>query len=350
MLRIAALVLVLLLFPAAASARVPDDWLGVAADGPLIDFDEAYAGEWALMADSGASSARVAFYWTQGQPLGPGAVDFTAYDRPVLRAARAGMTILPVVFSTPGWARRNPSAAASPPRDPADYAAFVAELARRYGPKGSFWTEHPDVPRRPIRAWQLWNEPNLKGYWSRQPFAGGYVKLLRAARRALRKVDPRARVVLAGLPNGWQALREIYEAGGKKAFDAVAIHPYTAKPARLPQYLRAVRVVMGRFDDRRTRLWVTELSWPAAKGRAADPIGIATTDAGQAKRLTAGLRVLAKNRRKLRIERVYWYTWLSRPTPDSVFAWSGLRRLEGDTLTPTPALAAFRKVAKQLKG
>ncbi len=157
-------------------------------------------------------------------------------------------------------------------------------------------------------------------------------------------------MVLAGLPNGWQALREIYKAGGKKAFDAVAIHPYTAKPARLPQYLRAVRVVMGRFDDRRKPLWVTELSWPAAKGRAPDPIGIATTDAGQAKRLTTGLRVLAKNRRKLRIERVYWYTWLSRPTADSVFAWSGLRRLEGDMLTPTPAFAAFRKVAKQLKG
>jgi hypothetical protein len=226
----------------------------------------------------------------------------------------------------------------------------VAELARRYGPDGSFWAEHPDVPRRPIRAWQLWNEPNLRGYWSRQPFAAGYVRLLKTARRALRKVDPGARVVLAGLPNGWVALREIYEAGGRKAFDAVAIHPYTAKPWRLPQYLRAARLVMHRFDDRRKPLWVTELSWPAAKGRANDPIGISTTDEGQAKRLTRGLQTLAKHRRKLRIERVYWYTWLSVGSPDSVFAWSGLRRLEGDTLTPTPAYAAFRKVASRLKG
>ena len=37
--------------------------------------------------------------------------------------------------------------------------------------------------------------------------------------------------MLAGLPNeSWIALRKVYKAGGRGAFDAVALHPYTGKP------------------------------------------------------------------------------------------------------------------------
>ena len=172
---------------------------------------------------------------------------------------------------------------------------------RRYGPAGSLWAEHPEVRARPIRAWQLWNEPNLRGYWSQQPFAKGYVRLLKVARAALRAADRRALAILAGLPNGWDALRRIYQAGGRRYFDAVAIHPYTARADRVPRYVLAARRVMRRFGDRRKPVWVTEISWPAAKGRATDPIGIATDDRGQARRLRRGLTALAAARRRLRV-------------------------------------------------
>ncbi len=350
-LALALLLCLALTAPAAAATKVPRNWIGVAVDGPVIDSADAYAAEWPLMADSGAGSARVAFYWSQGQPSGPGAVDFSVYDGPVLRAADAGLDLLPVVVATPEWARSDPANPASPPRDPADYAAFLGALVERYGPKGSLWSEHPEVPRRPVRNWQVWNEPNLPGYWSQKPFAKGYVRLLKAARKALRGADPGARVILAGLPNGWEPLRQIYKAGGRPAFDAVAIHPYTAKPARLPDYLRAVRRVMRTFGDRKKPVWVTELSWPAAKGRAKDPIGISTTDKGQAERLAIGLKGLARYRKELRLDRVFWYTWLSVGSKDSVFSWSGLRRVdEGGGIVSTPAFGTFRKTARQLTG
>jgi hypothetical protein len=32
-----------------------------------------------------------------------------------------------------------------------DYTAYLEALVRRYGPRGSFWDERPDVPRRPLR-------------------------------------------------------------------------------------------------------------------------------------------------------------------------------------------------------
>jgi hypothetical protein len=334
---------------APAGAAIPRDWLGVTADGPLIEAADEHAGEWPLIAASGATSVRIAFRWHAGQPLGPGAVDFGGYDAPVLAAARQGLGVLPVVFSTPLWARRHPANEASPPRDPVDYASFITALVHRYGPRGSLWTEHPEVRARPIRAWQLWNEPNLPGYWSQQPFAKGYVRLLKVARAALRAADPRALAVLAGLPNGWDALRRIYRAGGRRYFDAVAIHPYTARADRVPRYVLAARRVMHRFGDRRKPVWVTEMSWPAARGRAEDPIGIATDDRGQARRLRRGLTALAAARRRLRVRRVYWYTWLSAESSASVFAWSGLRRIHEGAVVSTPALAAFRAMARRLR-
>jgi hypothetical protein len=334
---------------APAGAAVPRDWLGVAADGPLIESADEHAAEWPRIAASGAASVRIAFYWHEGQPVGPGAVDFSAYDAPVLAAAREGLGVLPVVFLTPQWARRVPGDAASPPRDPADYAAFLTALVGRYGPRGSLWAEHPEVHARPIRAWQLWNEPNLRGYWSQQPFAKRYVQLLRAARGALRAADGGARAILAGLPNGWDALRRIYRAGGRRFFDAAAIHPYTARPDRVPRFVLEARRVMRRFGDRRKPVWVTEMSWPAAKGRAHDPIGIATDDRGQARRLRRGLTALAAARRRLLVRRVYWYTWLSAESSESVFAWSGLRRLHDGAVVSTPALRAFRATARILR-
>ena len=349
--RLTTLAILLCLGAAApASAGVPRDWLGVAVDGPVIEAGADHAAEWPLMASNGVTTARVAFYWTQGQPLAPGSVDFATYDTAVLAAAHEGIGVLPVVFGTPEWARLDPGDAASPPRDPAAYARFLSALAGRYGPQGSLWAEHPEVSPRPVRAWQMWNEPNLKGFWSRQPFAARYVALIKAARAALKAADPGSRAILAGLPNGWAALRQIYQAGGRRAFDAAAIHPYTARPDRVPRFLREARRVMRRFGDRRKPLWVTEMSWPAAKGRAPDPIGIATTDRGQARRLRSGLIALAKARRKLRVARVYWYTWLSAPSDQTVFSWSGLRRLRSDgSVVSAPALQAFRVTARRLR-
>lgn len=343
-------ILLCLALTAPAAAQVPRDWLGVAVDGPVIESGDQYAGEWPMMARNGVTSVRVAFYWTQGQRLGPGAVDFAAYDPVVLAAAGAGLTVLPVVFSTPRWARADPDDAAAPPRDAADYANFLTALVGRYGPDGSLWAEHPELAPRPIRAWQLWNEPNLSGYWSQQPFAAGYVALLKASRAALKAADPGAKAILAGLPNGWAALRQIYRAGGRQGFDAAAIHPYTARPESVPRFLREARRVMRRFGDRRKPLWVTEVSWPAAKGKVRDPIGIATDERGQARRLARGLSELARFRERLRIARVYWYTWLSAESTQSVFAWSGLRRLRADgTVVSARSLRAFRRAAQRLR-
>ena len=72
-----------------------------------------------------------------------------------------------MVTAAPRWARKYPGKAGSPPKRVADYTAYLSALAKRYGPKGTFWSENPTVPKRPIREWQIWNEPNLPYQWAR---------------------------------------------------------------------------------------------------------------------------------------------------------------------------------------
>ena len=257
----------------------------------------------------------------------------------------------------PGHARlggaATPATPASPPRDPEDFARLLTALVARYGPNGSLWAEHPEVSRQPIRAWQIWNEPNLTRYWNVAPWAPSYVALLKRADRALKAADPGSKTVLAGLPNeSWKAVAAIYDAGARGAFDIVALHPYTGKPEERRQDR----------EDRPARDGAPRRRQAAGLGHRALVAGGAGQDAA-ARRLrddragpgapAQGRAAAARRRsaRKLRIGRVYWYTWLSAEgITDSAFDYSGLRRLRGGQLHDAPSLAVFTRLARRLQG
>jgi hypothetical protein len=339
--------LALLAAPAqAAERKVPQGWLGVTVDGP-VQADT--AAEWDAMVAAGVETARVAVRWNELQPVAGAPADFTALDAVVAAAASRGLELLPVVQGTPAWATFGDHT--TPPADPATFAAFMRALVARYGPDGTLWAERPDVRRIPIRAWQIWNEPNLTRYWSQQPFARSYVALLRAAYAAVHDADPGATVVLAGLPNeSWTALKRVYRAGGAGHFDAVALHPYTRRPRDVVRTVQYGRRVMRKHGDRKVPIWVTELSWPAAKGKVPNPVGFEVGDKGQAAKLGAALVRLKAARSRLGIGRVFWYTWLSAERGPSAFDWSGLRRVRAGRTVSAPALAVFRRLARRFEG
>src|SRR3954447_6991479 len=188
--------------PSAASAavrKVPPGWLGVVADGPLTESAFGSPEEWNRLARSGAEWVRPALSWREVQPSGAAGANSAVPDAVVRAAAARGLGVLPVVQGTPDWAGVNRGAPGPPPRPPAASARVLALLVARYGPSGSFWAERPEVARRPIRAWQIWNEPNITRYWNVASWAPPYVKLLKAAHAALRQADPGAKTVLAGL-------------------------------------------------------------------------------------------------------------------------------------------------------
>lgn len=356
--------LLALVLPASAAARsVPRGFYGAVYDGAVTKASPAVQdAQFARMAKAGVESVRTVFSWADAQPVQGGATDFSATDEAVALAARHGMSLLPVVIYAPPWARIDATDPASPPADPAAYAEYLRELASRYGSSGTFWAQHPELPRRPLLYWEVWNEPHLTLYWNDSRWQEGYGALLRAAHTALRQADRHSRVVLAGLTGtSWDALQSLYERGKVKGqFDVAALQTYTGSARHLLLAVHLFRKVLARHGAARMPLWLTEMGWPAAKGRVHVPSyqrTIATNDKGMAKRLTAGYNLIARERRarNARVSRAYWYSWSSpyRPSSDpgtGIFRYSGLFRFNGGAFKREPAFTAYVRSARKHEG
>jgi hypothetical protein len=343
---------------AAARRQVPRGFLGVDVGGPILSSAVNADAEFAAMARAGAESQRLPLYWPDMEPAPDRPIDFSNSDRLIGAAAAHGLRSLPTVLLTPSWAARDPGNPASPPREPAAYGAFLTALAQRYGPRGAFWAAHPELTPTPVRDWQIWNEPAQGRYWSEQPFAHGYVALLRAARAGLRTADPGARITLAALNSAanftsWSSLESVYRAGGRGLFDEVAVNPFTARPSNVVRTVELLRQVMTRHGDGHRPIVLSEVSWPSAAGhRLRQSVGgIVVSERGEAERLAQVVPLVAAARRRLRISGFYWYTWLSPPLGSTdAFDYSGLRRQSGRGIVTKPALAAYRAAARHLEG
>ncbi len=347
-----AVLVVALALPAAAGAAVPRDFFGAMANGPLDRPDFDLASESAQMRSAGVRSERMEISWDLAEPS-RGQYALALYDRKVLAAATAGIDVLALVVRSPAWAAAQPGKPVSPPKAPATYAAFLQAMVARYGPNGSLWAEHPEVPRRPVRAWQIWNEPNIANYWSVQPFMRGYARLLSSAYAAVKGADRGATVVMAGLANySWRDLSRLYKSSppGRLRFDVAAVHPFSGRPSNSVKIVRLNREVLNRNGASKRPIWLTELTWSSAKGRKT-PItkDWETTEAGQAQRLREAFGLFIRARKSLRLGRIYWYTWVTvdRDSPNS-FDYSGLRTLRPDgSVADKPAARAFRAVVRK---
>ena len=273
--------------------------------------------------------------------------------RPWRRPRQRGLAVLPVVQVDARLGGAAPGDTASPPRDPATFGRFLAALVARYGPQGSLWAERPELPRVPIRAWQVWNEPNITRYWSQQPFAKSYVRLLRAAHaRAARAPIPARPSCSPGCRTraGRRCARSTRPAGAAH-FDAVALHPYTRKPGRraAAHPLRAPRDAQARRRrgaglGHRAVVARGEGQGPAA-GRLRDRARRAR-HGGSARRWRCSRRA----RKRRRIARVFWYTWLSTEAGPSAFDWSGLRRLRDGAAVDAPGARGVPALGAQARG
>lgn len=347
--------LALVLAPA-AQARVPRWFMGADWDGPVAHAKPAtQRSEMSRIAASGVETIRLTFLWAGEQPYGPGSTSFQETDPVVLMAASHGLSVLPVVIETPAWARDS-SNPYSPPRDPNEYAAYLTALIDRYGPHGTFWSEHPNVPRLPIRAWQIWNEPDLPGWWDSGggDWASSYVALLRAATLAARRADPGAQIVLGALTNySWRDLQRLYAAGAGPYFDIDALDPYTQTPRNVIDIVDRARTVMRRAGDARKPIWITEFGLPASLHRVRSTSALQATDDGMAAFLGKTYLKLARDARRYRIERAYWYTWASSYAgrrPIQLWNYAGLFAWRHGRPHPMTAYRSFLETARRLEG
>jgi len=211
------------------------------------------------------------FSWAQIEPA-PGEFDWVFWDRTLALVREQGFEIVAVLEGAPAWARAeyeqdNPLA---PPANPEDYARFAAAFADRFGN----W----------IKAYQIWDQPNIYPHWGKGNIdPAGYVALLEAAAAAIRGVDSDAVIVAGGMaPNtersgrnmsDVQFLREIYRLGGGPWFDVLGVKTYGfwtgAYDRRVDaDVLNFSRTILLREElvsrgDARKPIWSLEGGWAA---------------------------------------------------------------------------------------
>jgi len=358
-----ALVAVFAVFSPAAQA-LPAGFWGVVPQSHL-------SGEqFQRLGNGGVESIRIPIGWGSVQPVKNGQFDWSGFDSQVEEAAKAGIKVLPFLSGAPKWAvpeKAVPGAGGlkAPAHLPVSgagrtgWSSFLTAAVARYGPTGSFWSEHPGVPVRPIRVWQIWNEPNFK-YFIAKPNPAEYGKLVKISYTALRAADPGAQVVLAGLfarPKGartakgkhkslnWYAsdfVDQMYKRtpGIKTRFNGVALHPYTIRASELPGVTEEFRKVLTANKDGGKGLWMTELGWSSGKANGGNLF--AKGPAGQARELRTSFTTLRNKQAKWRLKGVFWFSVDDAPGACNFCDGSGLF---GEGFNPKPAWYSYVKFA-----
>jgi hypothetical protein len=225
--------------------------------------------------------------WNDIQQSGPNSWTWGNFDRVVNAANARGLKVLPILAYTAPWAR--PASCNDPmcaPANNAQFANFAYQAVKRYSYKG-------------VHVWEVWNEPNSKGFWKPGPNAAGFVGLLRATYPAIKQGDATATVITGGLASTDTSggipqlayLQQIYAAGGRPYFDAVGYHPYSfpvpssynadwsawTKMAVTPLSIRSIMLANG---DGGKHIWATEYGAPTNGPGAAATVGNYNLNAG----------------------------------------------------------------------
>jgi hypothetical protein len=162
------------------------------------------------------------FEWRNIEKTRKNAFEGNEPDLGIDRFNIAGLGMIARLDNQPDWARRDKIFPASGPPDKLeDWKDFVQAFAERY--KGK------------VQIYEIWNEPNLSREWGNQkPDAKAYADMLKISYQEIKKVDPNAIVVSAGLSpttevsdraiSDVQFLQDMYANGVKDNFDMLGVH------------------------------------------------------------------------------------------------------------------------------
>jgi len=226
-----------------------------------------------LVREMGAPWIVEFFPWAYIEP-NPNSFDWWHTDQVIDQARAQGLTVVARLGLVPPWARPEPLEKETTfnDLDPDHYAAF-----------GDFVYAFVDRYKDRVDHIIIWNEPNLSFEWGMRPVdAQAYVDLLKVAYRRAKEADPNV-IVLAGAlaptlePIGSPAglndliyLQQMYDAGAKDYFDALAAHAYgilapmtePPDPSRVNfRRVELLRDIMLRNGDGAKDVYITEAGW-----------------------------------------------------------------------------------------
>jgi hypothetical protein len=224
---------------------------------------------------TGVSVLRVGLSWSLAEPREE-VFRWGEYDRLFALEAHRGLELLPVLGTTPKWA--GPSSSEIPAH-PGAFARFMAVFARRYGPDGAFWREHPELNGKLAAGWlDVWNEPYINNFNDFDSNPGRYARLVRAVGATVHRADPRERLLMetntyyetptgalvdTWIPQSYAAVPSL-----NRYFDAVSVHPYCTDPLIPPtqtlvscQRVQTIHDELAAHGAGNKPLWVTEFGW-----------------------------------------------------------------------------------------
>jgi hypothetical protein len=223
------------------------------------------------IAPPGLAEAKPVAQWHFDEKLGPRAADssgnhnhaFFQQPLPILdEAARAGISSYAMLLNVAGGTLSRPTPGTAGPSYGMprldEWSAAVEATVARFAPQG-------------VHTWEVWNEPNQAGFWSPQPDPDQYYRLLVASYRAIKKADPQATVLgcsLAGPTERGPAepckfAETVFQLGGGKVMDAIAIHPYRRFSPEATDYvggLKAIRALVAKQGGSMP-IWISEIGW-----------------------------------------------------------------------------------------
>jgi O-antigen ligase len=247
--------------------RVPR--LGVNAELMQYEADQLSA-QFELMRGAHIHWVRQFVRWDLIEPE-RGEYDWSKWDEILAELADyPELSLVAVFMNSPKWAREDLShkSPSTPPRNPADFAAFVRAFAERYGNQVDYY--------------QIWDEPNLTDAWGgRGSRPVEYAALLEVAYAAIHNADDQATVIAAALApttetgplniSDWLYLRDLYALGAAEHMDAVAGKPYGFNDSPLDRrinlevlnfsHIVGLREIMVEYADGRTALWASNWGW-----------------------------------------------------------------------------------------
>jgi len=214
----------------------------------------------------GVHLVRRDFLWADLEPS-DGVFDFAAEDAAVDDSRARGLTTIGLLAYDAPWAASDGDIATPP--DPQKFAAFVEETVKHFAGR--------------VDIWELWNEPNVSTFWKPRGDGFEYAKLLAAASPAVRRGNPKATIVLAGLLYHEEAIVVGADSFLEDAFtfnpdlgslfDVLALHPYVRYPPQAPpeqddsreqpvgEMIARMRALLAYYGAPKP-IWVTEYGWP----------------------------------------------------------------------------------------
>ena len=339
--------------PASSGGAVP---IGISASLRYVNIKELPA-RIATLRAAGMEYSREDLSWNEIE-TSRGNFDWTRYDGLVLEAARQGLGLILIPNSPPRWATSDPNTAPPSSGSALDaYTAFVKAAVARYGTTGTIWDQNPDVARRPVTQWDIWNEPYMTSTWGpRDPNGGEYARMFKAAAVAGRQADPAAEFMFEGElganTGSWpqpawfeQAFDAVPDLA--KYLDQVSIHPYTNEDdpngctpgaGGLGRFwyetrfqfcrIKDARKVLDAHGAKRAKLWITEIGWPTSGERS-------VTEAQQAQYVRDVFRQL---RRWKVADGLVFYHYMTREESSGSEQWFGFVHPDG---SPKPAWNAL---------